>query len=69
VSGHPHIHVALTFEQKAFLDDYMKGKRGKDKFRVKGEDLSVLRGSWKIGFSDLVICNNVKELSNTLASI
>jgi hypothetical protein len=47
----------------------MKGKRGKGKFRVKGEDLSVLRGSWKTGFSDLVLCNNVKELSNTLASI
>jgi hypothetical protein len=59
-SGYPHIHVALKFEQKVFLGGYIVGKRSKGKFRVKGEDFSVLRGAWRHGFSDFVLCNSVK---------
>ncbi len=46
-SGYPHIHVALVFEEKTFYGGYMAGKRGKGKFRVKGEDFAILRSTWE----------------------
>lgn len=59
-SGYPHIHVAVVFEEKVFLGGYMASKGVKGKFRVKGEDFSTLRSSWRQGFSDFVLCNSVK---------
>lgn len=59
-SGYPHIHVALAFEEKVFFGGFMANRQDKGKFRVKGEDYSVLRGSWRHGFSDFVLCNSVK---------
>jgi len=59
-TGYPHIHVALVFKEKVFLGGYMVSKRGKGKFRVIGEDFSVLRNSWKHGYNDFILCNSVK---------
>lgn len=59
-SAYPHIHIALVFENRSFFGGYLNGKRGKGKFRVKGQDFSVLRNSWQHGFSDFVLCNSVK---------
>jgi len=59
-SGYPHIHVAVVFEEKVFFGGHIANKKGKGKFRVKGKDFSILKKSWKHGFSDFVLCNSVK---------
>ena len=59
-SGYPHIHIAVAFEDHIFFGGYIKNRRGKGKFRVKGRDYSILKKSWKHGFSDFVLCNSVK---------
>ncbi len=59
-SGYPHIHLAVVFEKKTFLGGYIINKKGRGKFRVKGKDFSILKKSWKLGFSDFVLCNSSK---------